>query len=312
MTASEKLWDIATKVAERPNTAFIGAILIGLTWPLPGRAPDNTVLWATAVLMWLALIRLPPSGSDGGVPIPALALPLALRFFALPLVAPLPFAAFGTDAELATFLLLAVPAGIAVPALTGLVNGAIQTGLKITLLTSAAAVVAVPLLVWLKLGPGDALGPAPADLVETLAILIILPWALALAARRLQPRRARFVSERAPVFSVLLFAATVIVIISKIRDPILDDPMATVEALAILLPVFGLSYGVGVLLSVGVEPRERSAMIIGSGAMNNNMAMAIGFEHFGAGVVHLLVLSEVTWILAFLVAARFIRGDRKN
>ncbi len=229
-----------------------------------------------------------------------LGLPLLVRLIA-PWLVP--------DMALALFLLAAMPVGMTSPLLVEVVGGNHALALVLTTATSLLAPFSIPLVTYLAYGASLAVDPF--GMVQRLCLVLVVPFGLALVARRfLSHAVARFSPHTKPI-SVLLLGILIAGAVASQAPAILASLHAgwgAVRMLAVLFLFFACLHLIG-YWSLWWEPRaERETITVCLTYMNFTLAIYLATTFFPQpAVLAPLVLSIIPWVM-LLPAWRWSRA----
>ncbi len=202
----------------------------------------------------------------------------------------------------AVLLLALTPAGTSSAAFTGLFGGNVAAALFITLLSSGAAIVLIPM--GFAAAGIEGAAPPPVMLLVTLTQCVLLPALLAYPLRRVKAA-VSFSVEWGKTITVLLLALMVFVIIAGQRSNILRDP----ATLPVPLLVAALCYAVFIAagwLPFRASPGNRIAALTCSAYNNSGLSMALVLVGFAPKTVMTIVMAEVCWTLMPLATRKLM------
>lgn len=273
--------------------AFVGGLVI------PGLdvVPDTTVVFMTAILIYLACSRITPDELHQ-VDVVQLAVFCVARFMVFPFV--LFFAARFVVPDLApgVLLLMLMPAGVAVAALSALNGGNVSLGLALTVVSSLLAPAIIPSAFGFT---GSAVNVDTWSLFLTLILIVFLPILLYFGAAVRMPRLKALTGQASKAGTILLLCVMMAIVLAKKRAVFFEEPVFLMEALAVLAVLFAAGYGFGWLLAWRQGRAQQISFAVGSGAMNNALGIGLALVYFDDKTSLFMVLSEVVWI-ASLVA----------
>jgi len=198
----------------------------------------------------------------------------------------------------ALFLLAAMPSGMTSPLLVELVNGNQPLALVITISTSLLAPFTVPLMVQFAYGATvqvDALG-----MFKTLALVIFLPFAVAMIVKALLPKFIAKVSPKTKPYSTILLGLLIAGAVAPHGDRIIA--FARTDILGFLLIIVSLFVFFAVLHLFGLyaawwkKRHDRQTVAICLTYMNFTLAIFLAGKYFpDTNIVLALVLSIIPW-----------------
>ncbi len=181
--------------------------------------------------------------------------------------------------ELAVGLILASasPGGTASNVIAFLARADVALSVSMTTVSTLCAVVLTPLATELLAGrlvDVDALG-----LLQSIALIVLLPVAVGVGVNRFLPRLARNVSDVSPVVSVVFIVLILGTIIGTNREAILASWRQIVVAVT-LLHLGGFSLGYAIVRAGGLPRRLARTVSIEVGMQNAGLATALAQKHF--------------------------------
>lgn len=306
------------------------ALALGLLWPELARATTSSLFVALMGLFALSF-TITDVGSmrvelrDARKAIARLVFLIALRPAVAYFAARAALAAAGLPDSwaLAALLLYACPPAGVAPTLALLFEARFERALFATSVTTLLAPLTLPAVLW-ALG-GDAMRVDLSSLTTNLVALILVPLALVLIARRVQPRLAEAVRPYAPgVATALLFVILLGAVgaglgegageSSPLRSAFwrpLGQPLALMAALFMVVSAAGW---IAAGLPGRVERKDRLNLALLCAWPNIGMALALGAQLFegttvgeGRSLMALLLASELVWALALGPARAWAR-----
>lgn len=207
-----------------------------------------------------------------GVALQFLIMPLTAWALAVVLALPVPLAA-------GLVLVGACPGGTASNVICYLARGDVALSVTLTTLSTLASVVATPVLTWLYVGHRV---PVPvAQMLASVAAIVLLPVALGVTCRRLAGARLAAALRWFPVLSAAAVALIVAIIVALNRERLgaVAAPAATAVVLHNLL---GLALGYGLARVAGCTPQACRTLAIEVGMQNSGLGVALAVKHFSA------------------------------
>ncbi len=205
----------------------------------------------------------------------------ALTYLLVVVLHPQPSIALGM------MLVAACPGGNVSNFFTHLSQGNTGLSISMTSVVTLAAVITTPLNLafWASMRPDTAallhqVHVDPVKMVAIIAMLLVVPVALGMGVRARWPAAADTWSGRFKVFSLVVFAAFVVIALGKNFQPFrehIHQIFLTVlihNSLAFLL-------GYSVARLAGLVPRDRRAITIEVGIQNSGLGLVLIFNFFG-------------------------------
>lgn len=296
--------------AERHFWLFF-ALGIGLALAMPREmsALSGLALPALAVVLLLTYLRLDVSRLRV-FRSPYLVAFGALRFLALPVAAALLLG--GWRYSSGAVLLLAMPAGLSTPVLAHLFGAAMEEALVLSISGHLLSPFSVPAV----LGLSGASVSVPLSVISRmLALLVLLPFALAALCRTFLPRLVRRTS---PSYSALSLALLTVIIAGTIAPHSASLLGAVREAPALLALLVALCVALhlfGWLLAIGRSGKERVTLVISSSFMNSTLALVLASRFLSADALLVSVLYLIPLNLASiplgLLARRMLASESR-
>ncbi len=289
------------------NIILLSAFLIGMIAPGLDAVPTDFVVYATGAIIFLACSRLSLKEMEavdiftiGGFTLARFILIPFLVYFAVLYTMP--------DLAIGSFLLALMPAGVAVAVLTAITAGNVALGLSLTIVSSLLAPFVVPSAFAML---GHMIEIDLFEMFMTLAMMVFLPIALYFGiARPIAPVK-NVIKENGKFFSIIIMVVLTSVIVAQKREVFFEDPIFVVESLIVLSVLFFIFYCSAWGLAFRSALPERVAYTYGSGAMNNNLGIALAYLYFDAKTTLFLVLSEIIWVLAMSTFQTWLKGRNK-
>lgn len=288
------------------NWILLSAFLIGMIAPGLDRIPTDFVVYGTGAIIFLACSRISMKELEsvdiftiGGFTLARFILIPFVIYFAVMLVFP--------DLAIGSFLLALMPAGVAVAVLTSITAGNVALGLSLTIVSSLLAPAVVPSAFAML---GHMLQIDLLDMFKTLVMMVFLPIALYFGlARPITPVK-NIVRENGKFFSIIIMVVLTSVIVAQKRTVFFEDPIFVFESILVLSVLFFIFYVSAWGLAFRSALPERIAYTYGSGAMNNNLGIALAYIYFDAKTTLFLVLSEIVWVLAMSTFQTWLKGRK--
>jgi BASS family bile acid:Na+ symporter len=198
----------------------------------------------------------------------------------------------------AFFLLAAMPSGMTSPLLVELVDGNQPLALVITITTSLLAPFTVPLLV--QLAYGTSIYVNALDMFRTLALVIFLPFAVAVIVKYLAPKVAAKVAPKTKPLSTillgLLIAGAVAPHGARIIAAVQTDILGFLLLIVALFAFFAALHVLGFYAAWWKKRHDRQTVSICLTYMNFTLAIFLAGTYFpNTDIVLTLVLSILPW-----------------
>lgn len=233
--------------------------------------------------------------------LPAVAFVIALAW------APAPALAVGL------VIIAAAPGGVTSNLLTRFAGGDVALSVTLTAVTSLAAIVTVPFVVFLALAAFDD-GAAMREMSMIgislrMFLIVALPVALGMALRAWRPALAAQIGPRAEALSAVLFVLVLAIAIWAERANIpAYFAAAGLAALALNLVMMGLAFWGTALLGCGAP--QRTALSLECGLQNGTLAIAV-VAALGLDTAY-AVPAAIYSILMFATALGFVALMRRR
>jgi BASS family bile acid:Na+ symporter len=214
---------------------------------------------------------------------------------------------YGLDAAFAVGLVLlgASPGGTLANLLTHLARGDTALSISMTALSSVAAVVTVPLFLKLSV---DHFGASVADHVNMLGVVLrvflitIVPLAIGMRLRALDPARAAAAEPRARRVALVVFLVVVTGAVASEWDTVVDH-IGELALAALTLNVAAMTVSFTVSRLARLTDRQATAVAMELGIHNATLAIAVG-----ASIADVLTIPAAVYsVFMFLTAGTFAR-----
>ena len=214
---------------------------------------------------------------------------------------------YGLEAGFAVGLVLlgASPGGTLANLLTHLARGDTALSISMTALSSVAAVVTVPLFLKLSV---DHFGASVADRVSMLGVVVrvflitLVPLAIAMRLRALDPARAAAAEPRAKRAALVVFLFVVAGAVSSEWDKIADH-IGELALAALTLNVAAMTVSFTVSRLARLTDRQATAVAMELGIHNATLAITVGVS-----IADVLAIPAAVYsVFMFLTAGAFAR-----
>jgi len=285
------------------NPVFFAAMVLGFVTPYVNKAPA----WAPTALLAMAMFW--GCAKISVSTFKELRLSTSVWFYVVRyLLAPALFFYLLKDIDfsvaVAALLLTLSPAGVAAPALTGLVHGNVIFSLLLTVVSSLAFVVIAPFYLSGLTGreiPIDAF-----SLFLNLFFMIVVPLVFFAVIYWKRPAAVPVLKKNATAATAVCLFFVILIVIAKLRGQFFENSgfvAIGVLAVSVFYAIYYIVLGWG--LGYKEVPTIRNAMAVTSGANNIALAIVLSTLYFPPKVQLLMVIGEVVWILS-IPAYRFI------
>lgn len=198
----------------------------------------------------------------------------------------------------AFFLLAAMPSGMTSPLLVELVDGNQPLALVITITTSLLAPFTVPILV--QLAYGTSIYVNALDMFRTLALVIFLPFAVAVIVKYLAPKVAATVAPKTKPLSTVLLGLLIAGAVAPHGARILASAQSNLLGFLLLIialfAFFAVLHLLGFYAAWWKKRHDRQTVAICLTYMNFTLAIFLAGTYFpNTDIVLTLVLSIIPW-----------------
>lgn len=302
-------FDTVRSFAEKHfNWILMSAFLIGMVAPGLDKVPSAIIVYGTGAIIFLACARISLKELES-VDIFTIGGFSLVRFILIPFVVYFAVAMTFPDLAIGSFLLALMPAGVAVAVLTAITAGNVALGLSLTIISSLLAPFVVPSAFAMM---GHMVQIDLFDMFKSLVVMVFLPIGLYFGlARPIKPVKAA-IQSNGKFLSIVIMVFLTSVIVAQKREVFLEDPWFVLESLIVLSVLFFVFYASAWILAFKAREAERIAYTYGSGAMNNNLGIALAYLYFDAKTALFLILSEVVWVLAMSTFQTWLKGRNKS
>ncbi len=271
-------------------------IILGLaTGGLPAYTKEVSMA-SLAVLMTLSLSNVKLGETRGKESLHHALVSLAINYGALTgLILVIAFL-FSDEYRWGWILMAAAPSAISVVPFSTILGGEALKSLYSTAVNYLAALVLMPLLVWLMIGSEV----SNESLIISLLLLIVLPMAVSRAVMRMNIRKTHTTSLINLSFFLMIFAVT-----GANRDAFVGEPgLILVMSLACLARTFGIGLGIeAILLKLGMPKSSRVTYVLFSSYKNLGLTATLAIALFVPLVAvpaTICIVFEVVWVMFLL------------
>ncbi len=286
------------------NWILLSAFFIGMIMPGLHVVPKEVIIYGTGAIIFLACSRISLKELEAVDLFTIGGFTLA-RFIIIPFLIYFAVAAVVPDLAIGSFLLALMPAGVAVAVLTAITSGNVALGLSLTIISSLLAPAVVPSAFGML---GHMVQIDLFDMFMALVAMVFLPVGLYFGLVRPVRPAKEFVRENGKFISIVIMVILTSVIVAQKRDVFFEDPFFVFECILVLSVLFFVFYVSAWLLSARSDLPERVAYTYGSGAMNNNLGIALAYFYFDSKTALFMVLSEIVWVLAMSTFQTWLKG----
>lgn len=292
--AKRGLMKICTFIEDKFWVFLVLGIVLGFIFPAVGGMFSNHLMEILMLILFLTFLRM-----DFPELVVQAKRPFLLTYIIVGQLVIMPIVCFlltwplDTDLRLSIFLLAALPAGTAAPAMTEIVKGRTTLSLMLTVLTCLAVPVTIPVLFYIFFSTMVQLDYL--KLFTQLLLLILIPMICARIAGRFLPGYIEKGSKYVKSVIIVLMSLVIMVIIGKEAGYILSHLSEMVVIVAILFVVFFFLQIAGYFMVFWLDQDERIAVSMSKAAMNNVLGIVLAMSFFGSKVALVMVLSELPW-----------------
>jgi BASS family bile acid:Na+ symporter len=220
-----------------------------------------------------------------------------LMLFGFPIAVWLVGGQWAGDFGFALYLLAAMPVGMTAPLLSEVVGGKQTLALVLTVTTSLLAPFTIPLLTQLTYGASVSVD-AP-GMFKQLALVVFLPFALAMAVRRIWPKAVKTVAPATKPVAIVLLGVLIAGAVAKQASAILSqaaDWPVLLGIVVLLFVFFTVLHVVGYYAFWWKKHEFRATSSVSLTYMNFTLAIFLASQFFPRpGVLMPLVLSILPW-----------------
>ena len=200
---------------------------------------------------------------------------------------------FNEKLAMGILLLASMPAAIASPAFTDIVNGNSALSASLVIITSIIAPLSVPLLFWIT--NSNDLSIHPWWLFKDLTLIIFLPM---IASQVIKRFLSRFLTGKYHLFTpvnILILSLMVYAVMGAQRNVMLNDSEKILWQIGFLYFIFIVLHFFGYLIGFTEDKKGKIATTITSAYRNNGMAIVLAAVYFEPSILILMILSELPW-----------------
>lgn len=197
------------------------------------------------------------------------------------------------DFAIGILLLTAMPAAVASPAISDLVNGNTALSISITIVTSIAVPFTIPLIFGLL-----NLDHLSIDLFQVFLDLTIMVFVPMLLSQILRKRFADTIQRKKHLIipiNIFILSLMVYIVIGSQQESLVSLREDILMKIGILYGLFIVLHIVGYLLGSRHNRKNRISICIGLAYMNNGLAIVLAAKYFDPHIVLFMVLSEIPW-----------------
>ncbi|BCN93163.1 bile acid:sodium symporter [Thiomicrorhabdus immobilis] len=207
------------------------------------------------------------------------ALGVAIQFLVMPLAAWILSLVFGLSLELTIGMMLvgATAGGTASNVMAYLAKGDVALSVSMTIVSTLAAVVLLPVLTWLYLG--QQVDVAVSAMLMMLFKIIIVPIVIGMALKTLFDDKIQKIQSIFPLFSMLVILF-IIAIVVALNSNNLSTVAWTVVFAVILHNLIGLMTGYFLAKKLGYDSVIARTVAIEVGMQNSGLSVALALKYF--------------------------------
>jgi predicted Na+-dependent transporter len=292
------------KIENRLGLVLTVAMFLGLFFPGLNNLPDDTALYLIASVFFVSCFKISKK-EFLEISVKRSLIFYSLRFIVLPLLLFFICQAILPQYATGVFLLSLMPAGIASPSVSGVMNGNLTMALSLVLVSSVAAPFVVPLMFYFTHPPVEGL-----DLNRLFVILscvIFIPLLLHLPLRHLKTPNAWLIKNN-KLLSVLLLGSLTIAVVAVQREKIISQWFDLGFSLLLLSLLYCFYYFWGWFVPPGKRRQERVTFATCSGVNNNALGISLALTSFPDQALF-LVLTSLPWVLGTIIFTKRIGQD---
>lgn len=269
---------------------------------------------ALGVIMLSLGLSLTPADFKRVVVFPkGVAIGLSNLFVVSPLLAFGVAEAYGLAPALAVGLVIlgASPGGVMANMLTHLARGDTALSITLTAISSAAAVITVPLFLELATNHFGARGfddVGVAAIVLRVLLITVVPLSIGMYLRRRSPERVTATEPRVRKLALALFVLIVIGAVIAEHERVLDN-LGEVALAAITLNVAAMAVSFSLSRLARLDDRQTTAVAIELGIHNATLAIAVAATISTVLTIPAAVYSAFMFITAGLFARAMVRRN---
>jgi len=287
---------------------MMGTLAVGLLTPVPGMLPDYVPPVILAVMMGFSCSKISVEDLKN-IRIRDVLGFYVFRFLALPALLFLGAQTVLPEYSYILLLLTLLPVAVSAAALTAILGGNATLGLSATVLTSFMAPFVIPAVFEFA---GYEIALDTFGMFKTLIGIVFVPALIYFLGIRRLPAVKKQVQENASFVAVTLFSVFVLIVVSKLRDPILTDPAALIEPTIILLIVFIGLFLLGWGLFFKSAMAERISYTLFSACMNIGLGVSLVILFFPVQEQVYIIICEFLWVLSLPVFQAFLKRQAKK
>ena len=252
------------------------------------------ILLFLMAVMFFSILKI-----DVGELLGTIANPLYVIYLSCIVLFVVPVACYGIasiimpEISAATLIACALPTAVSSTSITILLKGNANIALVVTVLTALVVPFTLPALVELLIGVETS--ASYLDMVVMLAEVVILPFFLALAAKRAMPRAIDRTKRYYPTLNVFFLFFVIAGPVAKNASLIYDNLGDTVEILAFFFFIMVLRHLLGWYASSWRPFEDRIASTTVIAYSNIGLGIGFAYDFFSPFIVLVVVLYEVIW-----------------
>jgi BASS family bile acid:Na+ symporter len=241
---------------------------------------------------------------------------MACQFGLMPLIAVLLAKVFALPAPAALALIMigATPGGTTSNLFTFWARGDVALSIAMTVASTLAAVVMMPLLIWLYVGASVADGvTVPFANIAVTLVLVLAPAAVGYAFRARSETAGRRLETAGSVAGVVLILLLIVNFLIENGALVRATPTGEIAA-AVLLSVIGFVAGRAVAAAVGLSAATGRTVALETGIQNTPLTITVIGLSFPAGAMQdqMLLTCAIYAVAVVLTAAATAAAFRRN
>ncbi len=283
-----------TRIEDNFSLILALGFIFGMAVPRFFSLFNPYILIFLMAVMFFSILKI-----DVGELLGTIANPLYVIYLSCIVLFVVPVACYGIasiimpEISAATLIACALPTAVSSTSITILLKGNANIALVVTVLTALVVPFTLPALVELLIGVETS--ASYLDMVVMLAEVVILPFFLALAAKRAMPRAIGRTKRYYPTLNVFFLFFVIAGPVAKNASLIYDNLGDTVEILAFFFFIMVLRHLLGWYASSWRPFEDRIASTTVIAYSNIGLGIGFAYDFFSPFIVLVVVLYEVIW-----------------
>lgn len=299
---------IKTIIENNFSILLLVGFLLGFVAPDIGSISGHVTLFLTSLLIFLSCADIKPVDFLK-IDVFQVALFTVLRFGAFPLILFFVIKDIYPEFAIGTLLLLLMPAGVAVASLCSMAHAKVALGLSLTIVSSILAPAFIPAIFAFL---GQYVSVDIFSLFLTLVFIVFVPILVYFFVASKISKIDNLIKEYNKPSAVVILSIILTIVIAAQKQEFLNNISLIFVGFWVMFAVIGSCYVFGIVYSRFVVKEDRVSFIIGSGAMNNSLAVGIAFAYFDVTTSLFIVLSEVVWSIYVAFTQWFLSRRKKS